>query len=225
MFFDLSQSRLLEYLPKVIWPSLLATLKMLLISAGCGLIIGMLFALTLVLTRPNGLMPNRILYRILNTVVDAVRSFPALILIVALAPFTRMVVGTSIGWLAASVALTIIAIPMITRLMESALLEVKPSVILAAQSFGASRTQIIVRVMLIEALPAIVNNLTFIFIQLLANTTLAGAVGAGGLGAVAITFGYERFDDAIMYAIVFILAIWVWTIQGCGHVIYKKLKH
>lgn len=224
MFFDLNQTRLFDYLAIIIWPALFATLKMLIISAFLGFLLGSICAVILVITRPKGLAPHRLLFKIINYSIDITRSFPALIMIVALAPFTKLLVQTSIGWLAASITLSIITIPLVTRLVEASLLEVNPNTIMAAKAFGATNRQILTRVMLVEAKPALVNNMTFVLIQALANTTLAGAVGAGGLGAVALTFGYERFDDAVTYFVVFIIGIMVWTIQTIGRLIYNRLK-
>jgi D-methionine transport system permease protein len=224
MFLDLSATRLLDYLPKVIWPGFLATLKMLGTSLLLGLIIGFAIAIILIITAPGGLSPHKNLYRLFNALINTIRSFPAIILIIALTPLTRLLIGTSVGWQAATVPLTIVAFPVIARLLETALLEVDKSVILAAQSFGASNSQIIFRIMLVEAMPSIASNITFATIQLLANTALAGAVGAGGLGAVALTYGYQRFDDAIMYTIVFLLCIMVFAIQGLGRLIYQRLR-
>ena len=224
MFLDLSTTRLFDYLPKIIWPGFLATLKMLGISLLLGLLIGFTIAIILIITAPDGLSPHKGLYRTFNALINTIRSFPAIILIVALTPLTRLLIGTSVGWQAATVPLTIVAFPIIARLLETALLEVDKSVILAAQSFGASNSQIIFRIMLVEATPSIASNITFATIQLLANTALAGAVGAGGLGAVALTYGYQRFDDAIMYTIVLLLCIMVFLIQWLGRLIYQRLK-
>ncbi|MTH45721.1 methionine ABC transporter permease [Intestinirhabdus alba] len=224
MFIDFSQTRVIEYLPKVIWPACLATLTMLLITLVLSTLIGMFIAIVLTLTRPEGLAPDKYIYRFLNGLIDALRSFPAIILIVVLTPVTRWLTGTSVGWVAAIIPLTVVAFPAIARLIENALSEVDNSVILAARSFGASNMQIIWKIMFTEALPAIVSNMTFAAIQLLANTALAGAVGAGGLGAVALTYGYQRFDDAITYAVVFILSIIVLAIQYTGKLLYRSLK-
>jgi len=224
MFFDLTHTRLFEYMPLVIWPACIATLKMLLVSAVFGLLLGGLLAIVLIITRKDGLSPQPMVFKIINGLIDGLRSFPALIMIVALTPVTRLLVQSSIGWLAASVALSIIAIPIVARLFESALLEVNKNTIVAAQAFGASNTQIICRVMLAEARLSLISNTTFILIQLLANTTLAGAVGAGGLGAVALTFGYERFDDVVTYFVVCVIGIMVWSIQAIGRFIYRRVK-
>jgi D-methionine transport system permease protein len=224
MFFDVTQTRLFEYLPKIIWPAFLATLAMLLVSMLLSVIIGVSLAIVLTLTAPGGLSPNKYLYRFLNGLINAIRSFPAIILIVALTPLTRFIMGTSVGWAAAIVPLTIVAFPVIARLIESALSEVDKDVILAAKSFGASHSQIIFNVMFVEATPTLISNMTFASIQLLANTALAGAVGAGGLGAAALTYGYQRFDDVMTYAIVCILSVIVLLIQSVGNLLYRTFK-
>ena len=224
MFFNLETTRLFEYLPKIIWPAFLATMKMLLWSMLFGLIIGFFVAIVLVLSAPDGLSPNNRLYKATDFVVNMVRSFPVIILIVAVTPLTKMIIGTSIGWEAAVVPLTIAAFPIIARLIESSLLEVDKNVIRAAKSFGANNAQILFKVMFVEALPQVASGITFSVIQFLACTTLAGAVGGGGLGAVALTFGYQRFDDVMMYAIVVILCVMVLIIQNLGTFVYRKLK-
>lgn len=224
MFFNLENTRLLEYLPKVIAPALLATVEMLFFSMLFGLIIGFMVAIALVITAPGGLSPQKAVYKVLNFIVNMVRSFPVIILIVAVTPLTRFIVGTSVGGKAAVVPLTIAAFPVIARLMENALMEVNRSAVTAARSFGANNLQIIFKVMFVEALPSIASGVTFTIIQFLGSTTLAGAVGAGGLGAVALTFGYQRFDDVMMYSIVLILCAMVLIIQNLGTFIYRKLK-
>lgn len=224
MFFDLSTTRLFEYLPKIIIPALFATMRMLFFSMIFGFIIGTIVAIILVMTSPYGLKPNEKIYKILSFIVNMIRSFPVIILIVAMSPITRAIVGTSVGEKAAIVPLTISAFPVIARYMETSLLEVDKNVILAAKSFGASDWQIMIKVLFTEALPSIVSGLTTTTILFLASTTLAGAVGAGGLGAVALTYGYQRFDDVMMYAIVMILFVMVFAIQGVGGLLYKKTK-
>lgn len=224
MFFNFSETRLFEYFPKIILPALLATLKMLFFSMFLGIIIGSVLAIILVITSPYGLRPNKKIYRILDFCINMIRSFPVIILIVAISPITRVIVGTSVGEEAAIVPLTIAAIPVIARYIETSMLEVDKNIIIAAKSFGASDFQIIFKVLLSESLPSIVSGLTTTTILFLASTTLAGAVGAGGLGAVALTYGYQRFDDLMMYAIVIILFVMVLIIQGIGEFIYIKIK-
>ncbi len=224
MFFNLSNTRLLEYLPEIILPAIGSTLVMLFFSMLLGFVIGTVVAVILVTTSPFGLKPNSNIYNTVGFAVNMIRSFPVIILIVAISPLTRALVGTSIGEKAAIVPLTLAAFPVIARYMEASLLEVDRNVILAARSFGASNSQIMFKVLFSEALPSIVSGLTTTTILFLASTTLAGAVGAGGLGAVALTFGYQRFDDVMMYAIVIILFVMVLAIQGIGELIYKKVK-
>lgn len=224
MFFNFSETRLFEYFPKIILPALLATLKMLFFSMFLGIIIGSVLAIIIVITSPYGLRPNKKIYRILDFCINMIRSFPVIILIVAISPITRVIVGTSVGEEAAIVPLTIAAIPVIARYIETSMLEVDKNIIIAAKSFGASDFQIIFKVLLSESLPSIVSGLTTTTILFLASTTLAGAVGAGGLGAVALTYGYQRFDDLMMYAIVIILFVMVLIIQGIGEFIYIKIK-
>ena len=142
----------------------------------------------------------------------------------AITPLTKFIVGTSIGEQAAIVPLSIAATPVIARLIQNSFDEVDRNLIIAAKSFGASTIQIIFKVLFVEALPSIISGLTTTTILFLGSITLAGAVGAGGLGAVALTYGYQRFDDAVMYTIVFILCILVFLIQGTGSLLYKKLK-
>ena len=208
----------------IIIPAIGATLRMLFFSMVFGAIIGIAVAVLFVMTSPYGLNPRPKLYKFVGFWVNMIRSFPIIILIVAISPITRMIVGTSIGEKAAIVPLTIAAFPVIARYIEASLLEVDRNVILAARSFGASNFQILTKVMFVEALPSIISGMTTTVILFLASTALAGAVGAGGLGAVALTFGYQRFDDVMMYCIVVILFVMVLLIQGLGELLYKRVK-
>jgi D-methionine transport system permease protein len=197
---------------------------MLFASMFLGFVIGAAIGVFLVVTSPFGLQPKPRLYKLVSFVINMIRSFPVIILIVAMSPVTRLLVGTSIGEKAAIVPLTLAAFPVIARQIEASLLEVNPSVVLAARSFGAGKLQILFKVMFAEALPSIIRGMTMITILFLASTTLAGAVGAGGLGAVALTYGYQRFDDVMMYAIVGMLFMMVLLIQGIGEILYRKSK-
>lgn len=219
-----SFERVMKYFPKIILPSILSTIRMLLISMVLALAIAIIVAVLMVITSPEGLKPKKGLYRFFNSIINTIRSFPILILIVAISPLTRWIVGTSVGEIAAIVPLTVAAIPILTRMIETSLLEVDQDVIIAAKSFGASNLQIVFKVMFVEALPSIISGLTSTAIIFLGTTTIAGAVGAGGLGAVALTYGFQRFDDAIMYTIVLILLVLVQIIQTIGMITYKKLK-
>lgn len=215
---------LAKLLQVVIIPALWATLRMLFLSGVLATILGFIVGIVLVLTDKEGLHPNIYINKVLNTVVNIIRSFPFIILMISIIPFTRLIVGTSIGETAALVPLTIVATPFIGRIFESSFKEVDPSLIEAAHSFGASTIQIIFGVMLVESVPSIISGLCLAMINLLGATAMAGAIGAGGLGAVALTHGYQNFNKTIMYTIVVILIILVALIQFIGDQLYKKLK-
>ncbi|EPY6470270.1 methionine ABC transporter permease [Clostridium sporogenes] len=209
---------------QIILPSLWETIYMIIIATILSAVIGFILAIVLVVTAEKGIKPNKIIYGILSAIINVLRSVPFIILAVAIIPFTRSVVGTSIGKNAAIVPLIIASAPFIARLIESSLKEVNPSLIEAAKSFGASNIQIIFKVMVKEAIPSINLNLTLATITILGLTAMAGAVGAGGLGAVGLTYGYQSFNDTIMYTTLVLLVIIVGIIQFVGNIIYKKLK-
>ena len=208
----------------LILPSLWATLKMLAISGILSVIFGFIVGVILILTDKDGLSPNRVIYRILDIVVNIIRSFPFIILMISIIPLTRIIVGSSIGETAALVPLTVAATPFMGRIFQSSFKEVDPALIEAAQSFGATKAQIVIKVMLVESVPSIVSGISLGIINLLGATALAGAIGAGGLGATALTYGYQNFNEKIMYSIVVILIILVAVIQFLGDWLYKKLK-
>lgn len=212
-----------EYILEVVLPAFGATFRMLFASTILSIIFGFLLAIALVVTNQQGLHPNKTIYKILDFITNAIRSFPFIILIVALVPFTRLIVGTSIGEKAAIVPLTIAMTPFIGRLIENSLQEVDRQLIEAARSFGASDWQIIWHVMVVEAVPGIVSGIVFTVISALGATAMAGAVGAGGLGAIAIRYGYNNFNDAIMYSTVVLLLVLVQIIQLIGNRIYRKV--
>lgn len=160
----------------------------------------------------------------MGLIVNIFRSFPFIILIVAISSFTRLVVGTSIGNTAALVPITVGTAPFIARLIESSLNEVDKGLIEAAKSFGATNVQIIFKVMVKESVPSIVLGVTLTIISVLGYTAIAGAVGAGGLGNVAIVYGYQQFDKNVMFFTVVALVILVQIIQNLGDFLYKKLK-
>ena len=190
----------------------LETLYMSLLSTFLAFIFGMALAILLVLTRSGGLAPMPQFYRVLGAIVNAFRSFPFIILMIVLFPLTKLIVGTSIGTTAAIVPLTIGSAPFIARLLE------------AARSFGASRTQIVFRVLIPEALPAIINALTLTLIVIIGFSAMAGTVGGGGLGDVAVRYGYQRFRPDIMIYTVIILIVMVQLIQMIGDFAYKRIK-
>lgn len=220
----LANTNLMRYLPTVILPAIGDTLKMVLVSAVLSIFFGIILGIILVMTADNGLSPHPIIHGILGKVTDVIRSFPMMILIVAIAPITRFFIGTKIGVQAAIFAITLGSTPFATRMTENSLNTVDPQLIKMAKSIGASKLQIIFKVMLVEALPTMISNFTIMMINMLNTSAMAGAVGAGGLGAVALTYGYQRFDYMIMYFIVIILIFLVMLIQGIGNKLYKLTK-
>lgn len=214
----------LQLCQMLIVPAFFATLKMLVISGILSTIFGFIFGVILVVTEKGGLCENVVVNRILDFLVNTIRSFPFIILLISIIPFTRLIVGTSIGETAALVPLTVACSPFMARIFQNSFKEVDPALVEAAQSFGASKVQIIVKVMLKESVPSIISGLCLAIINLLGCTAMAGAVGAGGLGATALTYGYQNFNQEIMYSICVILIILVAIIQYFGDWIYKKLK-
>lgn len=188
------------------------------------LILGFIVAILLILTAPDGLKPNKAIYSVLDAVINILRSFPFIILIVSIAPLTKLIVGKSIGQTAAIVPLTIAAAPFVARVIESALKEVDKGVVEAAKSFGASNTQIIFKVMLKEAVPSIISGLTLTVISIIGYSAMAGTVGAGGLGDLAVRYGYQRYQTDIMIVTVIILIVIVQVLQSLGNYLYKKLS-
>ncbi|MFQ7596027.1 methionine ABC transporter permease [Clostridium sp.] len=187
-------------------------------------ILGFILGIVVTVTSPKGLKPNKIIYNVLDLIINVLRSFPFIILIVFIIPLTRAIVGTPIGEAAAIVPLTIAAAPFVARIIESSLKEVDLGVIEAAKSFGASNTQIIFKVMLKEAVPSIISGLTLTIINIIGYSAMAGSVGAGGLGKVAISYGYQRYQTDVMIVTVIILIIMVQGLQSLGNYLYKKLS-
>ncbi len=200
------------------------TLYMVFFSTLFSVLIGFIPAIILVLTAPDGLKPNKVIYESLSFVVNVFRSFPFIILMVILIPFTRAIVGKAIGTKAAVVPLTISAIPFIARVFESSLREIDPGVIEAAKSFGASDFQIILRVYLKEALPAMISGITLLIINLLGYSAMGGAIGAGGIGDVALRYGYQQYKIDYLIVTSIVLVLFVQIVQMIGNFIYKKLS-
>lgn len=208
----------------IIIPAFFDTLKMLVISGIISTILGFFLGVILIITEKGGLCENLIINRILDFFVNMIRSFPFIILMISIIPFTRLIIGSSIGDRAAIVPLTVAVTPFMARIFQNSFKEVDPALIEAAQSFGASKSQIVFKVMLKEAIPSIISGLCLAIINLLGATAMAGAVGAGGLGSVALTYGYQNFNQQIMYSICAVLVVLVAVIQYFGDWIYKKLK-
>ncbi|EIQ01171.1 ABC-type metal ion transport system, permease component [Opitutaceae bacterium TAV1] len=192
------------------------TLAMVLASGLIGLLGGIPLGVALFVTGPGRLSGHPAFHRLLGLVINAGRSIPFLILLVAIVPFTRLVTGTSIGVPAAIVPLAAGAIPFMARLVEGALREVPSSLIEAAQSLGASSRCVIWRVLLPEAMPGVLHGATVTFVTLVNYSAVAGAVGGGGLGDVGYRYGYQRFDGTVMVVVVVVLIVLVQAIQWLG---------
>lgn len=203
----------------------LETLGMVFASCFFALLFGLPLGVFLFITRHPQLFQQPKTHALLNIIVNVVRSIPFIILLVAITPFTRLLVGTSIGTVAAIVPLTVSAIPFLARIVESALREVSTGLIEAALAMGATTRQIIWRVLVPEARGSLVRGVTLTLITLVGYSAMAGAIGGGGLGNVAITYGYERFDTQIMTVTVVILVVMVQCFQWAGDWIAKKSMH
>ncbi|QNO17553.1 methionine ABC transporter permease [Caproicibacterium amylolyticum] len=201
------------------------TIYMVGISLIIGTIIGAVMAVVLVLTRKDGIRPNKIVYGILNAVINVVRSVPFIILMVFIMPLTKVIVGTRIGTPAAIVPLVVFIAPYLARLMESSLLEVNRGIVEAAQSMGATTFQIIWHFLLPESSGSLILALTTGAIGLLGATAMAGAIGAGGVGDLALTYGYERMNFPLMLFTVVVLIIFVQLIQALGNFLSRRLRH
>ena len=199
------------------------TLYMTLLSTLMGYVIGLPMGVLLAVSDKDGLKPNRVLYRILDIIANIVRSIPFLILLILLIPFTRMIVGKSYGSTATVVPLVIAAGPFIARMVESSLKEVDEGVIEAARSMGASNLRIIVKVLLVEARTSLINGATIAVGTILGYTAMAGTIGGGGLGDIAIRYGYHRYQADIMIVTVVLLVILVQIFQMVGTTLANRL--
>lgn len=204
------------------------TLVMTGVSTLFAYLLGLPLGVALILTRPHGIRPNPVLYQIMNWVVNIGRSLPFLILMIAIMPFTKFVIGTKIGVKGAIVPLVISAAPFIARMVETALAEVDAGVVEAAQSMGASTFQIVRKVYLPEAKPSLILGAAISIVTILGYTTIAGTVGAGGLGDIAVRYGHNRFITSVMWVSVVLLIIMVQIIQlvfnALSKTVDKRLK-
>ena len=205
--------------------SLWETLIMVGISGLVGGLLGVPLGVFLRLTDDGGVLENGPVNKLVGWLVNAVRSTPFIILLVAIIPFTRLITGSSIGTAAAVVPLTIAAAPFVARLVEAALRELDHGLVEAAQAMGATTSQIVWKVLLPEALPGIVAGLTITFVSLTGYSAMAGAIGGGGLGDLGIRYGYQRFLPEIMLAVVLVLIFFVQAVQSLGDWAVRKLSH
>lgn len=201
------------------------TVYMTLVSTLVGYAVGLPMGVVLAVTDKDGIKPNRIIYRILDVISNIIRSIPFLILLILLIPFTRFVVGKSYGSTATIIPLVITAAPYIARLVESAIKEVDKGVIEAARSMGASNFDIIFRVLLVEARTAIVTGATIALGTILGYSAMAGTVGGGGLGDIAVRYGYYRWQTGIMIVTVILIIVLFQTFQTVGMKLSKLIDH
>ncbi|WP_316436663.1 methionine ABC transporter permease [Leptolyngbya sp. NK1-12] len=207
-----------------LWTATLETLYMVTVSALLAAIFGLLLGLLLVITAPQGFLPNAVVNQVLGTIINAGRSLPFIILLVAIIPLTRLIVGTTIGSTAALVPLVVSAIPFFARVAETSLLEVDRGLVEAAESMGCTPGEIIRKVLIPEALPSLVLGLTLMVISLIGYSAMAGVVGGGGLGDLAIRYGYQRFDTRVMIITVVLLIALVQIVQFIGDTIARRLR-
>lgn len=209
--------------PQII-KAIIETLQMVSISLAIGSVFGIPIGVLLVITKSGGIIKNKVVFSVLNNIINIVRSLPFIILLVAIVPFTRFIVGSSIGTKAAIIPLIVYIIPYIARLIENSLLEVSSGIIEAAEAMGATTIQIIWHFLLPEALGSLILSLTTATIGLIGATAMAGTVGGGGIGDVAISYGYQRFNTGVIVVTVIILIIFVQAIQNLGNVLAKKAR-
>ncbi|OON38695.1 metal ABC transporter permease [Izhakiella australiensis] len=203
----------------------LETLYMVMLAALFTVLLGLPAGVLLFLTRKDGILPNRGVALLLNSVVNIGRALPFVILLIALIPFTRLIVGTTLGSTAAIVPITLGAFPFFARIVENALDEVDRGRIEAVESMGGSHWHIVSRVLLPEALPALVAGITLTIVMLIGFSAMAGVVGGGGLGDLAIRYGYQRFDNNLMAGTVIVLLLLVQLIQKLGDRLVRSLAH
>jgi D-methionine transport system permease protein len=204
--------------------ALLDTVTMVGISAIIAVAAGLPLAVFLVLSAPGGLVSAPRIHRVLAAIVNGFRAAPFIVLLVALLPFTRLVTGTTIGVWAAVVPLSISATPFFARIAEVSLREIDAGLIEAAQAIGCRRWHIVRHVLLPEALPGIVGGLTITIVSMIGASAMAGAVGAGGLGDMAIRYGYQRFDTTVMAVVIAVLIVMVCLVQFAGDTVVRRLR-
>ena len=200
-----------------IWLAAEQTLYMVFVSLAIGTVIAMFLAVLLVLTAPGGILPNPVTFALVNTGVNILRSIPFIILMVFILPLTKFLVGTRVGTTAALVPLVVFIAPYLTRLFENSILEVNRGIIEAAQAMGASYAEIVWHFLLPEAKGSLILSVTTGTIGLLGATAMAGAIGAGGVGDLALTYGYERLNFPLMFFTVVVLIVFVQIIQSIGN--------
>lgn len=211
-----------NFTKQLVIPATLGTIRLVLLVVVIGYALGFLMGSILYIYSPNGLNPNKKIFRIANFLVNVIRSIPILILIVALIPVTRAIIGTSVGPNAVIIPLALAATAFIGRYLENIFNAVDRQTIEAARSYGANNLDIMRYIVVRESIPGMVSTLTLAIINNIAGSTIAGAVGGGGIGAIAINYGYQSFNNAVLYTAVVILYLMVQAVQTVGNKIYEK---
>lgn len=201
------------------------TLYMVALAAVFTLLIGLPVGVLLFITRAEGIWPQRAIAQPLNLLVNIGRALPFIILLIALIPFTRLLIGTTLGSTAAVVPITLGAFPFFARIVENALAEVDRGRIEAVVAMGGTQWHLISRVLLPEALPALIGGVTLTLVMLIGFSAMAGVIGGGGLGDLAIRYGYQRFNNTMMIATVIVLLLLVWAVQKLGDCVIHRLAH
>jgi D-methionine transport system permease protein len=209
----------------LLWPALQDTLRMVVISTAITGALGIPLGVAVHVTAPGGLRPLRIVNALLSIVIGIGRSVPFIVLLAAIIPFTRLVVGTSLGTNAVIVPLVVALVPFYARVVEQMLREVPGPLVEMARAAGASRAQTVRKVLLPEVLPGLVGGLTITLVAIVGFSAMGGAVGGGGLGSLAIDYGYNRFDGNVMLATVVLLVVIVQAFQLAGDVLVRRLSH
>ena len=222
MMEALFDPRMLSLVADATWQTVVMVFLSTIFSMVLGLPIGVLLHVTSS-EEQGGIIPHPVFYNVLSRIVNILRSFPFIILMIVLMPLSRLIIGTSIGTMATVIPLSIAAAPFVARVIESALKEVDPGVVQAAKAMGSTNWQIILKVLIPEALPSLVSGVTLTIINLIGYSAMAGAIGGGGLGDLAIRYGYQRFSPAYMVCAVVVIIVMVELIQFIGDRISARL--
>ena len=222
MMEALFDPRMLSLVADATWQTVVMVFLSTIFSMILGLPVGVLLHVTSS-EEQGGIIPHPVFYNVLSRIVNILRSFPFIILMIVLMPLSRLIIGTSIGTMATVIPLSIAAAPFVARIIESALKEVDPGVVQAAKAMGSTNWQIILKVLIPEALPSLVSGVTLTIINLIGYSAMAGAIGGGGLGDLAIRYGYQRFSPAYMVCAVVVIIVMVELIQFIGDRISARL--
>lgn len=222
-FWEVFLASLSPEIWKELWGPIGETLYMTVISSLIMLIFGVIIGILLDITNPNGLIPLKISYALSGWLINCLRSLPQMIMIILMIPVARLIFGKSYGTNACIIAIAASCIPMYARIVESSLLEIDKGKVEAAQAMGSRNISIIFKVLLPETLPSLIRGFTVSVITVLSMTALAGMFGAGGIGDIAVRYGYQRFQHDRLFACVYILIVLVQLIQGIGNMVSKKM--